>query len=357
MTPDSQSSGEDGQETHSSDTIDLRSDTVTRPSEEMREAASTAAVGDDVYGEDPTLNELEARMADLLGTEAALFVPSGTMGNQIAARVHTERGQEVLCELESHVYRWELAGLAQHSQLQVRTVDGPPRGRITPTQVHANYVEASGHRPGTGLLTLENTHNAHGGTALSVDAIAAPAEAAHELGVPVHLDGARLFNAAVANGCEAADYAKHVDSVMCCLSKGLGAPVGSMLAGSESFIEEARRVRKLLGGGMRQAGILGAAGLKALENRERLAEDHERARRLAAGLAEIPGLHAGEPETNLVMVETEEPAEPFLDRCQEEGVLASAFDTHTVRFCTHLDLDDVDIEAAIEGARKAATGQ
>jgi len=350
MSPDSHPPDEAGQ-----DTIDLRSDTVTTPSEEMREAAKNAAVGDDVYGEDPTLNELEMRVADLLGMEAALFVPSGTMGNQIAARVHTERGQEVLCELESHVYRWELAGLAQHSQLQVRTIDGSPRGRITPTQVHASYVEASGHRPGTGLLTLENTHNAHGGTALSVDGIAAPAKAAHDLGVPVHLDGARLFNAAVANNCPAADYAEHVDSVMCCLSKGLGAPVGSMLVGNESFIEEARRVRKLLGGGMRQAGIIGAPGLKALENRERLVEDHERATRLAAGLDEIPGLHAGEPETNLVMVETEEPAEEFLDRCETQGIFASAFDSHTVRFCTHLDLDDDDIDAAIEGARKAAS--
>ena len=171
--------------------IDLRSDTVTLPDEEMREAARDAEMGDDVYREDPTVNELEARTADVLGMEAALYVPSGTMGNQVAARTHTERGQEVLCERESHIYKWELAGLAQHAEVQPRTIDGDERGVVRPTQVRAGYVEESGHRPGTGLLTLENTHNSKGGTAIAPEQIAATAEAAHDLGVPVHLDGAR----------------------------------------------------------------------------------------------------------------------------------------------------------------------
>jgi threonine aldolase len=333
--------------------IDLRSDTVTRPSDAMREAARDAPVGDDVYREDPTVNDLQERAADVLGTEAALLVPSGTMGNQVAARTHTERGQEVLCERESHIYKWELAGLAQHAQLQPRTVDGGERGVPTPDQVREGYVAADGHRPGTGLLTLENTHNSKGGVAIAPERIAAAAEAAREHGVPVHLDGARLFNAAAAHDVPAAEFVDPVDTVMCCLSKGLGAPVGSVLAGPESFIEEARRVRKLLGGGMRQAGILAAPGLEALENRERLAEDHRRATRLAEGLDRIEGLAADEPETNIVLVETDRPAEAFLEDCEAEGVLGGAFDDHLVRFCTHWDVDDADIEAAVAAAERA----
>jgi threonine aldolase len=336
--------------------IDLRSDTVTRPSEEMRAAARDAPVGDDVYHEDPTVNELESTVAEVLGTEAALFVPTGTMGNQVAARTHTDRGHEVLCERESHVYRWELAGLVQHAQLQPRTLDGGDRGAITPEQVRQGYVEHDGHRPGTGLLTLENTHNARGGTALSVETIAAAAEAAHDRGVPVHLDGARLFNAAVARDRAAEAFVEHVDSVMCCLSKGLGAPVGSVLAGSEGFIDRARRNRKLLGGGMRQAGIVAAPGLRALGNRERLAEDHRRAERLAAELDRIDGFDAHEPETNIVLVETDRPAEAVLDACEAEGLLGVPFDDHLVRFCTHLDLSDDDIEAAIAAAERAVGG-
>jgi threonine aldolase len=333
--------------------IDLRSDTVTRPSERMREAARDAPVGDDVYGEDPTVNELERRAAEVLGTEAALLVPTGTMGNQVAARTHTERGQEVLCERDSHVYRWELAGLVQHAQLQPRTLDGGERGTIAPEQVRQGYVEEDGHRPGTGLLTLENTHNAKGGRALSVETIAAGASAARELDVPVHLDGARLFNAAVARDRDAAAFVEHVDSVMCCLSKGLGAPVGSVLAGSEAFIDRAHRTRKLMGGGMRQAGIVAAPALEALENRERLAEDHRRAERLAAGLDGIEGLAAHNPETNLVLVSTDRPAEAVLADCKAEGLLGVPFDDHLVRFCTHLDVTDDDIDDAIAAARRA----
>ncbi|MBX0295910.1 threonine aldolase family protein [Haloarcula nitratireducens] len=334
--------------------IDLRSDTVTQPSDAMREAARDADVGDDVYGEDPTVNELEARVAEVLGTEAALFVPSGTMGNQVAARTHTERGEEVLCERESHVYKWELAGLAQHAQVQPRTIEGDERGVVSPEQVREGYVEADGHRAGTGLLTLENTHNSKGGAAIAPERIAETAAAARERDVPVHLDGARLFNAAVAHDAPAAEFVAPVDSVMCCLSKGLGAPVGSVLAGSASFVEGARRNRKLLGGGMRQAGIVAGPGLEALENRERLAEDHRRAERLAAGLDRIDGLSVEPPETNIVLVGTDRPAEAFLDDCQREGVGGVPFADHVVRFCTHWDVDDDAIDAAVDAVRRAA---
>jgi threonine aldolase len=336
--------------------IDLRSDTVTRPDEEMRTAASEAAVGDDVYSEDPTINELEATVAQRLGFEAALFVPTGTMGNQVAVRTHTDRGQEVLVERESHVYKWELGGLAQLSGLQVRTLDGGERGVPTPTQVADGYVEEDIHRPGTGLLTLENTHNSRGGIAIEPEVIDAAATAAHDLELPIHLDGARLFNAAVAHDVDASRFTRHVDSAMVCLSKGLGAPVGSVLAGSESFIERARRNRKLFGGGMRQAGMVGAPGLLALENVERLADDHRRAQQLAAGLDELPGLSVPTPETNIVLVDTTETglaAPEFLDRCAEAGVRGTKFGEWTARFCTHLDVDDEDIEQAIDTIEQA----
>jgi len=331
--------------------IDLRSDTVTTPSDAMRGAAADADVGDDIYGEDPTVNELQSRAAELLGKEAALYVPSGTMGNQIAVRTHTERGQEVLLEAECHTYKWELGGIAQHSQVQARTLDGGERGVIAPEQVQDGYVEADDHRPGTGLLVLENTHNAKGGTAIAPERIDAAAEAAHEQGVPVHLDGARLFNAAAALDVPAARIAREADSVMSCLSKGLGAPVGSMLAGSSDFIERARRVRKLLGGGMRQAGIVAAPGLLALENRNRLQADHRRARELAVGLDAIEGWRVPQPETNIVLVETDESAREVLDRLEERGIKGSAFGEHTIRFCTHWDIDDEDIETTVKRAR------
>jgi threonine aldolase len=333
--------------------IDLRSDTVTRPGEAMREAARDAEVGDDVYREDPTVNELERRAADLVGMEAALYVPTGTMGNQAAIRTHTDRGEEVLVERESHVFKWELGGIAQHAGAQTRPVDGGERGVVTPELVREGYVEASGHRPGTGLLCLENTHNSKGGTAIAPEYVDATCEAAHALDVPVHLDGARLFNAATAVGVPASRITENVDSVMFCLSKGLGAPVGSMLAGSEEFVEAARRVRKLLGGGMRQAGVIAAPGLVALENRERLHADHENAERLAAGLDRLEGLSVPEPETNIVLADTDEPAETFLERCEEAGVLASKFGEHRVRFCTHLDVDTDDVDRAIDAVGRA----
>jgi threonine aldolase len=328
--------------------IDLRSDTVTRPGTEMRNDARDAAVGDDVYGEDPTVNELEKRAAEVVGKEAAMFVPTGTMGNQAAVRTHTDRGEEVLIERESHVYKWEVAGLAQLSGVQPRTIDGGDRGVITPEAIEDGYVAEDLHRPGTGLLCVENTHNSKGGTAISPERIDAAAETAHDLGFPVHVDGARVMNAAIALDVSPARLVSAADSVMFCLSKGLGAPVGSVLAGSEEFIERARRHRKLFGGGMRQAGIVAAPGLRALDNRERLAEDHEHARELAAGLDSIPSLSVHEPETNIVLVETEVPAADFLSRAAEVDVLGVPFGEHVVRFCTHLDVSRADVDTAVD---------
>ncbi|WP_247730934.1 threonine aldolase family protein [Halovivax limisalsi] len=331
--------------------IDCRSDTVTKPDGEMREAAFSAEVGDDVYGDDPTVNELERRAAERVGTEAALFVPTGTMGNQVAAFVHTEPGQEVLADRRSHVVKYELGGLARHAGLQVRMLDADPRGVPTPEQVAAGYVEEDLHRPGTGLLCLENTHNARGGLAIEPAAIAAAAEAAHERGVPVHLDGARAFNAATALDVPVTDLIGPADSVMFCLSKGLGAPMGSILAGDADFVEEARRARKSFGGGMRQVGIVAGPGLRALENVDDLAADHDLARALAAGLDEIDGLSVAEPETNIVLVDvagTGLDAAAVTERLRENGVLVSEFGPETVRVTTHRDLDRDDVEAVVE---------
>ncbi|MFP9059537.1 threonine aldolase family protein [Natrialbaceae archaeon A-chndr2] len=335
--------------------IDLRSDTVTTPEEAMRTASAEAAVGDDVYGEDPTVNELEDRAAELVGKEAALYVPTGTMGNQIAIREHTERGQELIADRESHVVKWELGGIAQHANVQVRMVDGE-RGLPTPEQVDAGYVAEDLHRPGTGLLCLENTHNARGGLAIDPERVAATAAAAHAHGVPVHLDGARVFNAATALEVDVTDITEHVDSVMFCLSKGLGAPVGSILAGSEDFIEGARRTRKLFGGGMRQVGVIAGPGLEALENRTDLATDHENARELADGLADIAGLTVDTPETNIVVIDvagTGFDVDTVLERLRGEGVLATPFGPTTIRCCTHRDVSRDDITAALEGVRRA----
>jgi len=338
--------------------IDFRSDTVTRPSSAMREAAAAAEVGDDVYGEDPTVNELETQAAELLGTEAALFCPTGTMANQVALRSHTETGQELLCDRRSHIYSAELGGAAQLAGLQTRPVDASPRGVITPELVGANLQTESDHVAGTGLLALENTHNMRGGRAIEPAALEAAAEVAHAADVPVHLDGARLCNAAVALDLDPTALTDAVNSVMLSLSKGLGAPVGSVLGGSEALIDRAHRVRKLYGGGMRQAGVIAAPALKALNNIDRLAEDHARADRLADGLAAIDGLEVQSPETNIFMVSTEPgslSAEAFLEAVKTEGVLASAIDDSTIRFVTHLDVGRDDIDIAIEAIERALT--
>ncbi|QHS16997.1 low specificity L-threonine aldolase [haloarchaeon 3A1-DGR] len=331
--------------------VDLRSDTVTRPSAGMREAAATAEVGDDVYRGDPTVNELERRVAETLGTEAALYVPSGTMGNQIAVQVHTNPGDEVLLEAESHIYRWELGGAAALSGAQTRPIDAGERGVPTPEQIQSGLIGRDLHRPGTGLLALENTHNYRGGRAIPKERIDEAAAVAHDHDVPVHVDGARLFNAAVALDTSASELVETVDSVMVCLSKGLGAPVGSVLAGTEPFIEEARRVRKLFGGGMRQAGLIAAPGLCALENVDRLADDHANATRLARGLDDLDGLAAADPETNIVVVDvsgTGRTAASFLEACTDAGIGGVEFAEHTVRFTTHLDVDREAIDTAID---------
>ncbi|SEQ85928.1 threonine aldolase family protein [Natrinema salaciae] len=335
--------------------IDLRSDTVTTPDEAMREAAATATVGDDVYGEDPTVNELEARAAEAVGKEAALYVPSGTMGNQIAARVHTDRGQEVLADRKSHVVKYELGGLAQHADLQVRMLE-TDRGVPTPEQVADEYVPADLHRPGTGLLCLENTHNARGGLAIAPETVAAAAAAARERDVPVHLDGARVFNAATALDVPVTEITDPVDSVMFCLSKGLGAPVGSMLAGGDDFIERARRTRKLFGGGMRQAGIVAGPALEALENVDGLETDHENACLLAEGIAAVEGFDVQVPETNIVLADVSgtglEPA-AVLELLRDRDVLATPFGPTTIRFCTHRDIGREDVDRALERLEEA----
>jgi threonine aldolase len=335
--------------------IDLRSDTVTTPSAAMRDAARDADVGDDVYGEDPTVNALERRAADLVGTEAALFVPSGTMGNQVAARVHAEPGTEALVDREAHVVRWELGGFARHAGLQTRTVDAVD-GVPTPERVSADCHAPDSHRPSTGLLCLENTHNARGGLAVPAERIRAAAAAAAEHDVPVHLDGARLFNACVALGTDPAEMVAPVDSVLFCLSKGLGAPAGSILAGSEPFVAAARRARTLHGGGMRQAGLIAAPGLLALENRDRLAIDHANATHLADGLDGLDGLSVSPPETNIVVADvsgTGLDAVAFADACADRGVGCGPLGDRTVRFCTHRDVDRADVETAAD--RVAAT--
>ena len=331
--------------------VDLRSDTVTRPSAAMRDAAHDADVGDDVYRDDPTVNELERRAAEAVGTAAALYVPSGTMANQIAIHVHTEPGEELLLDRESHVYRWELAGASKLSGVQTRPIDAGERCVPTPEAVERELVAEDLHRPGTGLLSLENTHNYRGGIAVPTGHVAAAADAAHDAGVPVHLDGARLFNAAVALGVDAGEIVEHVDSVTFCLSKGLGAPVGSILAGDEGFIEAARRVRKLFGGGMRQAGMIAAPGLLALEGVDRLAEYHENAARLADGLNELPGVEVPEPDTNIVAADTEAAgitAAEFVEACSDAGVGGGEFDTYATRFTTHRDVDAAEIDDAVD---------
>ena len=339
--------------------IDLRSDTVTKPSAEMRDAARDADVGDDVYRDDPTVNELERRAADLVGMEAALFVPSGTMGNQVAVRTHTTRGQELIVDDQAHIVKWELGGVADLSGVQARMVDSGARAVPTAEQVHDAVVEESLHRPGTGLLCLENTHNSRGGVAVPADHVAEAADAAHDLGVPVHLDGARLFNAAVALDTPPETFTAPVDSLNFCLSKGLGAPVGSILAGPEAFVDRARRVRKLFGGGMRQAGIIAGPGLLALENVDRLADDHTNARRLAAGLDDVSGLSAAEPDTNIVVLSVDSSAftaDDLVAACADHGVAFGALDASTARLCTHLDVSPSDVQEAVQRVAKAADG-
>lgn len=331
-----------------SDLIDLRSDTVTKPTPAMREAMAHADVGDDVYGEDPTVNRLEVRAAEVFGREAAIFVPTGCMGNQIALHLHTRPGQDVICEARAHVLDWEMNMAAMFSGCQLRTV-AAERGVLTWQHI-APMLSTTGlyYKPQTGLVWLENTHNMAGGTVTPIDTMREVMEQAHALGLPVHLDGARVFNAATALGTDVATLTQGFDSVNFCLSKGLCAPVGSVLVGSREFIARARSVRKALGGGMRQVGILAAAGLLALEDMPaRLHEDHANAKLLAERLANLDGVSIPTaPETNIVIFEVNGDAAAIVAAMKEQGVLASAIAPKKIRLVTHRDASAERCEAA-----------
>lgn len=330
--------------------IDLRSDTVTKPTPAMREAMFMAEVGDDVYGEDPTVNRLEKDAAALFGREAAIFVPTGTMGNQIAIRLHTHSGQEVICEARAHVLDWEMAMIAAFSGCQVRTVSAE-RGILTWAAISSVIGPKISYRAQTGLVCVENTHNMAGGTITPLPITREICDGAHAVNLPVHLDGARIFNASVALGIEVAELTRGFDTVMFCLSKGLGAPAGSMLVGSKEAIEQARIFRKALGGGMRQAGILAAAGLVALHDMPtRLGEDHSNARLLAEAVAAEANVEIDldAVQTNIVIFKLRGhgDAAAFCAGLKQKGILASAVGPHSVRFVTHYDVDRKACERA-----------
>lgn len=330
--------------------VDLRSDTVTMPTPEMRRAMAEAELGDDVYGEDPTVNRLQERVAELLGHEAGLFCPSGTMANEIAIKVWTQPMDAILVDAESHILHYELAGPAVLSGVLIDTYP-IVEGRIDPNTLPPRVRVADDHTPGTRLLCLENTHNRCGGTILPVAQMHEFRRIADSHGIRIHLDGARLWNACVALGAPPSSWTRLVDSAMVAFSKGLACPVGSVLVGSREFIREAHRVRKLLGGGMRQVGVLAAPCLVALDTMiDRLAEDHQRARRLAEAIAELPGfsvnLHT--VQTNMVYVHTERPAPEVERALAERGVLCLALDHHRLRLVTHKDVEDAGIEYAIQ---------
>jgi threonine aldolase len=337
-------------------TIDLRSDTVTRPTPAMRDAMSRAEVGDDVYGEDPTVHALEERVAALLGKEAALFVASGTMANQIALGVLARGGDEVVCEAGAHCFAFEGGALAALWGVQARTIAGE-RGVLDPAAVEAAIRPDDPHYARTRAVAIENTHNRGGGKVWPLAAVRAVGEVAARRGLALYMDGARLMNAVVASGTPARDYAAPATLASLCLSKGLGAPVGSVLVGPRELVKEARRLRKRLGGGMRQAGILAAAGLHALDHHvERLAEDHEHAARLGALLSQLPGARLQFPvETNLLFVSFEgRRAADLVARLRAAGVLCNPEGSRPdlVRFVTHLDVSAADIE---EAARRIAS--
>ncbi|MBY0087700.1 MULTISPECIES: low-specificity L-threonine aldolase [Brevibacillus] len=329
--------------------IDLRSDTVTKPTEEMLRAMAEAEVGDDVYREDPTVNRLEVIAAEILGKEAALFVTSGTQGNQVAVLTHCVNGDEVIAEADSHIFYYEGGAMSALAGVQTRTLVGE-RGALRAEEVERAVRGNNIHFPRTKLICLENTHNRAGGAVITVAQMKSVYAIAQKHGIPVHLDGARLFNAAVAQGVAVSELSAFADTVQICLSKGLSAPVGSILAGDRAFIEEARWWRKKLGGGMRQAGYLAAPGIIALTRMtERLAEDHERAQQLAKGLRQL-SLQVEQVETNIVLVNTDsigQTAVGFLERLEEKGVLAVDFDEYVIRFTTHRHITDQHIETVV----------
>jgi threonine aldolase len=345
-----------GRKAHA-EVIDLRSDTVTLPSQAMREAMARAELGDDVYGEDPTVNRLEAMAAELVGKEAAVLVTSGTMGNLASLLAHGQRGQRVVCGDECHIYYYEAGGASALGGMIYHTLPTDAGGALSLDAVREALAPTSdAHQAPAGVLCLENTHNRRGGTVLPPDYMAAAHAVAQEAGVPLHLDGARVFNAAVALGVDVRALTRHVDSVQFCLSKGLAAPVGSLVAGPRPFVERVRRARKMLGGGMRQAGVIAAAGIVALsEMIERLDEDHTNARRLAAGLAAIPGLHIDLARVQSDIVRFELTcdgltAASFLQAMREHGVLMGGMGGRTLRAVTHYGIGAAEIERVIAAA-------
>jgi threonine aldolase len=331
--------------------IDLRSDTITKPCKEMRKAMAQAQVGDDVLGDDATVNELERLTAEILGKEAALYVPSGTMANQIAVRNHTRPGDEMLLEENSHIYLFEAGGAAALSGVTSRLLKGN-RGKFTANEVKNALRPKNVHFPPTKLVAIENTHNRGGGSVWQLDEIEEVQQAVQENNLKFHLDGARLWNAASFLNIAESEIAKYFDSVSVCFSKGLGAPVGSALCGSRDFIEEARHIRKQFGGGMRQAGIIAAGAIYAIKNnRDRLKQDHQRAKLLADELNAFDGLSVDSEatETNLVYIHTSGfEAEKLVSYLQENGVLVLATASHTIRAVTNLEVDDNDIRCFIE---------
>lgn len=340
------------------DLIDLRSDTVTLPTDEMREAMARAVVGDDVFGEDPTVNEFEALASSMLGKEAGLFVPTGTMANLVAVLTHTQKGDEVFVEADAHIYCNEAGSLSAVAGTIPHPIPGRA-GYIAPEQLRAAMRPSNVHHPVPRLVCVENTHNRAGGIPLSPQEMDAICVTAHELGLVVHVDGARIFNAAVALGVPAPTLVRYADSAMFCVSKGLSAPVGSVVVGARAFIERARRFRKMVGGGMRQAGIIAAAGIVALKSMVgRLAEDHAHARALAEGIAHVPGLSVDltKVRTNMVQVSTTGPLTPteFTGRLRDAGVLALPNGPTTIRMVTHRHISPHDVARAIEAIRQTA---
>lgn len=336
--------------------IDLRSDTVTQPTEAMRDAMFHAVVGDDVYEEDPTVKALEEKGAALLGTEKALFCPSGTMSNLVALLTHLQPGNEFIIDYRSHIYQYEVGGCAALAGAIPHTARGD-RGHLAVRNIEAAIREKNIHYPETKLVCLENTHNLAGGTVMPMQQLADVSACAREYGLKIHMDGARLFNAAAALSLPAKEITQYVDTVNICLSKGLAAPVGSLLCGTEAFITKARKKRKMVGGGMRQAGFLAAAGIIALEEMTgRLAEDHALAKKLAVALADIPGiiLDPTQVETNIVKIDLAEgiSAREIVSRLKADyGVLCGTAGRNSIRFVTHYQISAGDIDTAIHGIK------
>lgn len=332
--------------------VNLRSDTVTLPTQEMIQSIVDAELGDDVSGEDPTVNKLEHVAAEMFGKEAALLVPSGTQCNLVALMAHCRHGDEVIMEAESHVYFYEVGGISAVAGLIPRFVKGN-RGVFTPEQVQEAHRGYNIHFPNPSLVEIENTHNRAGGTIWKVEEVASVARAAKDLDMAVHIDGARIFNAAVALGISVKEYGREVDSISFCLSKGLAAPVGSLLVGNEDYIKKARKIRKMLGGGMRQAGIIAAPGIVALTKMvSRLEEDHKNAKKLALGLESIEGLSIDmeSVQTNIVVVDVSNTgldSASFTSLAKEKSILVSMFGPRTVRFVTHYGIESADIDETL----------